>query len=345
MSIASSQPMGTKRRPPFFGPDGRYVPPTDEGVALPDPLPGHLELPEENDEIVENWREDPQGAMLNEGIWPTLERLHPDRQFAVGHDCGIYWKISRPPLYRGAVCPDWCYIAGVPPLLDGDYRRSYVLWKEHVRPTVLIEYASDDGEKERDRTPYKGKFWIYEQAVQGGYYAIFVVRTGELEVHKLQRGRYRRMAPNKRGHFPIEPLGAELGLWRGFFHNETAPWLRWYDPQGNPIPLKDERTEIERQKYENERQKYENERQKSAEALQIAENERQKSAKALQIAEEAQQIIKNERQRAENERQKYENERQKAESQQRRAELLIAKLRELGIDPTDIEDADPSQAQ
>jgi hypothetical protein len=53
-------------------------------------------------------------------------------------------------------------------------------WKEHVPPAVLIEYFSEDGSKERDQTPYEGKFWIYEQAVRGGYYAIFVVGTGEL---------------------------------------------------------------------------------------------------------------------------------------------------------------------
>jgi hypothetical protein len=187
MSIASSQPIETRPRPPFYGPDQRYVPPVDAGVALPDPLPGHKELPDENDEIVENFREAPQGRILTEAIWPTLEQLHADRHFAIGRDCGIYWKLSDP-LYRGAICPDWCYIAGVPPDLDGHYRRSYVLWKEHVRPAVLIEFSSDDGTKERDRTPYDGKFWIYEQAVQGAYYAIFVVETGELEVHKLENG-------------------------------------------------------------------------------------------------------------------------------------------------------------
>ena len=70
-----------------------------------------------------------------------------------------------------------------------DYRRSYVLWKENVPPTVLIEYASDDGEKERDTaTPRSGKFWVYEQAVRGPYYAIFIVATGELEVYRLRNG-------------------------------------------------------------------------------------------------------------------------------------------------------------
>jgi hypothetical protein len=140
--------------------------------------------------------------------------------------------------------------SGVPPDLDGHYRRSYVLWKENVKPAVLIEYSSEDGTKERDRTPYEGKFWIYEQAVQGAYYAIFVVETGELEVHKLQKGKYRRMVPNKRGQYRIEPLGVDLGVWQGLFYNEMAPWLRWYDTDGNLLPIGDERAEEERRKAE-----------------------------------------------------------------------------------------------
>ena len=71
MSIAPSRP-----KPPFYGPDGRYRPPAENG-ALPLLLPGHLELPEENGEIVENFREQPQGEILDQGIRPTLERLHP----------------------------------------------------------------------------------------------------------------------------------------------------------------------------------------------------------------------------------------------------------------------------
>jgi Putative restriction endonuclease len=110
----------------------------------------------------------------------------------------------------------------------------------------MIEYASYDGSKERDQTPYEGKFLIYEQAVRGRYYAIFVVETGELEVHRLTGSKYRRLKPNKRGHYPIEPLGVELGVWHDFFWTETAPWLRWYDARGNMLPNAAERAEAER---------------------------------------------------------------------------------------------------
>ena len=152
---------------------------------LPDHLPDHLELPEENGEFVQNFRELPQSLLLSSAIWPILESIHPDRQFAVGQDSGIYWRLSDPP-EKGAIAPDWFYVPGVPPDLDGHYRRSYVLWKEHIAPTIVIEYASGDGSAERDRTPLEGKFWIYEQAVHAGYYAIIVVETGELEVYRLE---------------------------------------------------------------------------------------------------------------------------------------------------------------
>ena len=134
---------------------------------LPDHLPGHLELPEENGEIVENFRELPQSLLLSSAIWPVLERIHPDRHFAVGQIAESTG--GSPTLPRegrspriGFMCPAF------PPDLDGHYRRSYVLWKEHIAPAVIIEYASGDGTEERDRTPHEGKFWIYEQAVHGG---------------------------------------------------------------------------------------------------------------------------------------------------------------------------------
>jgi hypothetical protein len=56
---------------------------------LPDHLPDHLELPESNGEIVENFRELPQSILLSSAIWPILERVHPDRQFAIGQDSRI----------------------------------------------------------------------------------------------------------------------------------------------------------------------------------------------------------------------------------------------------------------
>ena len=290
---------------------------------LPERLPDHLELPEENGECKQNFREPAQSYLLSMAIWPVLESIHPDRHFAVGLDSGIYWRLTDPP-ERGAIAPDWFYVPGVPPDLDGHYRRSYVLWKEHISPAVIIEYASGDGTQERDRTPREGKFWIYEQAVHGGYYAIIVVETGELEVYRLEGTRYRRLEPDDRGHYVIEPLGVALGVWHGLFWNETAPWLRWYDTQGNLLPIGEERAEQERLRAEAERQKAHAERER-------AEAERLKAHA--------------ERERAEAERERAEEERVRADKQQRRAEQFAARLRALGQDPAVIESEDQDSLQ
>jgi Uma2 family endonuclease len=366
MSIAPLEPRKPLPPPPFYGPDGLYRPPAENG-ELPAHLPGHLELPEENGEIVENFREAPQNVLLDTVILPILERLHPDLHFALGHDCGIYWRLTHPP-ERGAICPDWFYVPGVPPLFQGDYRRSYVLWKEHVPPAVLIEYSSEDGTKERDRTPYDGKFWVYEQAIRGEYYAIFVVGTGELEVHRLAGGRYHRLQPDEHGHYPIEPLGVALGVWHGLYLNETAPWLRWYDLQGNLLPLdaeraaeaqrraeeertraEEERTraEEERTRAEEERTRAEEERTRAEQADRRAAKERARAEQADRRAEQADRRAAEERARAEAEHrraqeergrtqvadQRAEEERARAEAESLRRERLAAKLRELGIDP------------
>lgn len=71
------------------------------------------------------------------------------------------------------MAPDWFYVPHVPPLLNGVFRRSYVLWQEIVAPLIAIEFVSGSGAEERDATPYQGKFWIYEQAIRIPFYAIF----------------------------------------------------------------------------------------------------------------------------------------------------------------------------
>ncbi len=257
------EPSKSPSKPPSWGwgPDGRYTPLTADG-KLPDPLPGHLELPEENDEIVENFREQPQGEILDQGIRPILQRIHPDRRYALGHDCGIYWRLADPEA-SGAVCPDWFYVPGVSPLVQDHYRRSYVLWKENVPPTVLIEYASDHGDKERDPTPLLGKFWVYEQVVRGAYYAIFIVATGDLEVYRLRNRKYQRLRPNGHGHYPITPLGVTLGVWHGLYGNETAPWLRWYDDQGILLPIDIERADEEHRRADEEHRRADEEHRRA----------------------------------------------------------------------------------
>jgi hypothetical protein len=92
-------------------------------VELPNPatqLPDHTQLPESDGTFVKNSLEHPQSLLLTDSITPTLDALHPDIHYSIGQDTGIYWRIAKPPA--------WFYVPNVPPMLNGTFRRSYVLW-------------------------------------------------------------------------------------------------------------------------------------------------------------------------------------------------------------------------
>ena len=216
---------------------------------LPTALPDHTQLPESDGTFVKNFQEHPQSILLTESIEPILQQLHPDGQYAIGQDSGIYWRLTDPP-ERGAEAPDWFYVPNVPPTLDGQMRRSYVLWQEIVSPLIVLEFVSGNGREERDSTPYEGKFWVYEQAIHVPFYGIYEVEKASVEVYHLVEGRYSLLPANHRGHYPIPPLAVELGIWQGRYKNAELPWLRWWDREGNLLLTGEERAEQERQRAE-----------------------------------------------------------------------------------------------
>ena len=231
---------------------------TLDKIALPPPFPDHTQLPESDGTFVKNFQEHPQSLILTDSIGPVLQRLHPDGQYCIGQDSGIYWRETNPP-EKGAEAPDWFYVPNVPPRLDGEIRRSYVLWREYITPTIALEFASGDGSEERDITPLlrsaegkvtkPGKFWVYEQVMRIPFYGIYEIKNSTLEVYHLIEGVYQRITPNERGHYPIAPMQVQLGLWRGIYlNNPEQIWLRWWDLDGNLLLIGKEEAQIERQK-------------------------------------------------------------------------------------------------
>ena len=211
-------------------------------------FPDHTQLPETDGTPVKNFQEHPQTILLTDAITPVLDALHPDKQYAIGQDSGIYWRYDADEPLRGAVAPDWYYVPDVPPLLDGEFRRSYVMWKELVTPLIAIELSSADGSEERDTTPPSatekpGKFWIYERILHIPYYGILVVEEGRgrLEMYSWRNLKYQPVAPDANSRFEIEPLGVTLGIWHGVYRNMEADWLRWWDLDGNLLPTSEER--------------------------------------------------------------------------------------------------------
>ncbi|MEH2024312.1 Uma2 family endonuclease [Nostoc sp.] len=232
-------------------------------------LPDHTQLPESDGTFVfaeraggKNFQEHPQSILLTESIKPVLQKRHPDGQYCIGQDLGIYWRLTDP-LEKGAEAPDWFYVGNVPPLLNGQTRRSYVLWREYIAPLIALEFVSGDGSDERDKTPWKGKFWIYEQVIHPAFYGIYEVNKASVEVYELIGGKYQLLTANERGHYTIAPLGVELGLWQGEYQNAQLPWLRWWDLQGSLLLTGDERAELESQRAEQERQRAELESQRA----------------------------------------------------------------------------------
>ena len=203
-------------------------------------LPDHTQLPDSNGTFVKNWQEHPQSIILTDSIKPVLQKLYPDSQYFIGQDLGIYWRITEPP-EKGAEAPDWFYVPNVPPTLNGKTRRSYVLWQEFIAPSIVLEFVSGNGAEERDKTPWNGKFWIYEQVIRTPFYGIYEVNKASIEVYELIGGQYQLLAANERGHYPITSMGVELGLWQSEYLAMDLPWLRWWDLQGNLLLTGEER--------------------------------------------------------------------------------------------------------
>ena len=224
-------------------PDHTHLPSAPGEKARPfKPLPTHKDLPDKDGAFVRNTQEPYQSALLEESLQPVLRRLHPEGDYFIGMDTGLYWRIIEPPL-RGCKAPDWFLVRGAPHLLDGEMRRSYVLWQEHIAPLIILEYATDGTAQELDRTPWEGKFWVYEQMVHPPFYGIFEWDMGRLEMFHLTEGGLAPMPANEHGRYPIAPLGVELGVWRGRYSDFDVPWMRWWDAEGKLLPTRGEEAE------------------------------------------------------------------------------------------------------
>jgi Uma2 family endonuclease len=276
------------------------IDPSTDPVVLPD----HTQLPESDGKFVNNFQEHPQSILLTDSLEPVLQQVHPEGQYAIGQDSGIYWRMTEPP-EKGAEAPDWFYVPNVPPLLNGIPRRSYVLWQEFIAPLIILEFVSGSGKEERDKTPWTGKFFIYEQVIRPAFYGIYEVQAASIELYRLVENRFELVTANARGHYPIEPLGVEIGIWQGLYQNLELPWLRWWDAQGNLLITGSERANIENQR----------------------------ATKEYQRAEQESQRAEQESQRAEQESQRAEQERQRAEQEHLHVEKLMAQLRAVGIEP------------
>jgi hypothetical protein len=199
--------------------------------------------------------------------------------------------------------PDWVYIPSVKPIPSGKIRRSYTPHLEGEIPTIVLEFISETEGGEYSINPHYpyGKWYFYEQILQVPVYGIFQPKTGELDVYRLNQGRYEQQQPDENNRYWIAEINLFLGVWQGKKAEVTAYWLRWWDKSGNLLLWGSELVEQERQRAEQEKQRAEQERQRT-------EQERQRAEQA-ELELEQEQI-----------------------SRQR----LVQKLKELGVNPENL---------
>ena len=202
-------------------------------------------------------------------------------QMMIATDLNLYYDPNNHLWHKR---PDWFAVLGVPFLYDDlDIRLSYVVWQEKVIPNIVVELLSPGTENEDlGRIPSKpgqppNKWEVYEQILGIPWYAVFSRYTDKLRIFQLAqlpdgRRKYCEIAlSGKRIWLPDLKMG--LGLWHGQYYGVERCWVRWYDKQGNWIPVPEERAlDVEL--------RAEHEKQRALDAELRAEQERQRTLDA-----------------------------------------------------------------
>ncbi|WP_283760099.1 Uma2 family endonuclease [Roseofilum casamattae] len=132
--------------------------------------------------------------------------------------------------------PDFFVVLDVDGTQD---RRSWIVWEEQGRyPDVVVEFMSPSTAS-IDR---KEKKQLYEKVWKTRDYFIYDPFNSEsLQGWNLQGNhKYQDIVPNDRGWLWCASLGLWLGPWNGELVKVDAPWLRFYDANGNLVLLPEE---------------------------------------------------------------------------------------------------------
>jgi Uma2 family endonuclease len=201
----------------------------------------------------------------------SLDRFwHQRNDFYCGGNMFIYYS-SEQAKNRDFRGPDFFAV------LDVDRRKerlAWVIWEEDGRyPDVIIELMSPSTTKV-DLNPKK---YLYERVFRTRNYFVYDPFAPEsLQGWELDSSQhYQDLQPNPDGRLWCESLGLWVGIWEGIIDRETAPWLRFFDPQANLVLLPEEvaqqQAELAQQQAELARQRAELAQQQAELAQQRAE--------------------------------------------------------------------------
>jgi Uma2 family endonuclease len=166
----------------------------------------------------------------------SLQQAYLDRNnFFTSGNMFIYYSSeqARNRDFRG---PDFFAVLNV----DGTTeRQGWVVWEEGGRyPDVIVELMSPSTASADTGT----KKDIYERIFRTPDYFVFnPFDPNSLQGWHLDASQhYQLLVPNEQGWLWCQTLGLWLGIWQGTIDRETAVWLRFYDQEGNLVPLPEE---------------------------------------------------------------------------------------------------------
>ncbi|NMG61049.1 Uma2 family endonuclease [Geitlerinema sp. P-1104] len=153
--------------------------------------------------------------------------------------------------FRG---PDFFVVLDVDPNPNRE-RQGWVVWEEGGRyPDVIVELTSGSTARE----DYGRKKEIYERVFRTrDYFVYHPFDPQSLQGWHLGGRGYEDIPRGDRGWLWCDTLGVWLGVEEGTVQRETAPWLRFFRPDGSLILLPEEEAKRERQRAEVERQRAE----------------------------------------------------------------------------------------
>ncbi|NEQ37932.1 MAG: Uma2 family endonuclease [Okeania sp. SIO3I5] len=218
-----------------------------------------------------------------------------------------------------AIAPHGFLSLGVERIKGENLRLSYVTWEENwVVPSLAIEVVSRTPEEEYKRK--KRKYAEYGVL----YYVIYApMREGkqQLALYRLNReGKYELQEENPMW---MPEIGLGIGTEVGTFQGVTREWLYWYDQLGNRYSSPEETLQQEQEARLLAEQCLEQAKfqgQQEQEARLLAEFQRQQEPAARLLAEQCLEQVE-----------------QQAELQRQQVEKMAARLRELGIDPDQLD--------
>lgn len=169
------------------------------------------------------------------------------RDYYVGGNMFLYYSLeqARRRYYRG---PDFFVVKGVE---GARPRQAWIVWEEEGRyPDLIIELISP-ASAELDRVLKKQ---LYAEVFRTPEYFWYDPATRELQGWHLCNTHYEPLLPNAQGLIWSRVLELHLGLWEGIYQGEAGTWVRFYDAEGNLVPLPEEELarllEAERQRAE-----------------------------------------------------------------------------------------------